>query len=416
MPESFIDTEKAAINRRRLDSLSELIEDHRSKVWQAANPAELLAEALPAMSSLNTAKELVDGASEMIGILALGATNADVPQSFIDAAIADQVAKLRGLLVDADPDGNLARSGEAEIRQTSPEEYATGTLVPGLHDASEEGGAEAVQDYWDDLTLEEKAAVITTSPEAIADLRQRGLIGLNEGELVLLKAMPINANGPQPPTGAGTDWVGDPLPTAEDVKTMTSEDLEAQWRTLAGDTWLCSVIQLGSVLPSAPNLNHAETAAIDGFGIGYDAGDSILTVVGYAQNGAKIGAQKIPPVAILATFADVLACRVKLGSGDAIDTTKVVNEDGEEVYASSDSDQKYIDRDGQPVHPDDLCRDLKKWKNDHSIENQDGEMILQPDSNYNWPEYPGYPYDADTAVHDYQVSAEDVLEQCSADQ
>jgi hypothetical protein len=88
----------------------------------------------------------------------------------------------------------------------------------------------------------------------------------------------------------------------------------------------------------------------------------------------------VPLLSLFAGLVDLGLCRLAVGSGYPIDTSRTVTEEGETVYAGSRSpSQPYMDRNGLPLDPDPRKRDEQMWRADHSVENG------------NWAPYPGFP-------------------------
>ena len=119
------------------------------------------------------------------------------------------------------------------------------------------------------------------------------------------------------------------------------------------------------------------TGTIDVAGVARDAVSLADTA---ATGGATIAGRGVPIAAITAAIADVLLCRLGVGSGASISTRKIVDEEGEEVYEGSRSRHKHQAANGEVLDPDPVRRDRQMWRVEHS--NEHG-FLMEP--------YPGYP-------------------------
>lgn len=156
---------------------------------------------------------------------------------------------------------------------------------------------------------------------------------------------------------------------AADVDTSTT-------RSFAGGTALCSAIQLASPIPSRPSTSGL-SGAIDGAAV---ARDVVSLADAAATAPSTITSQLVPIAALAAAISDILICRLGVGSGAPISTRKVVDDDGDEVYASSRSTHAYLDATGMPLDSDLRRRDRQVWDAEHR--NAAGH-VTEP--------YPGYP-------------------------
>lgn len=153
-------------------------------------------------------------------------------------------------------------------------------------------------------------------------------------------------------------------------------DAADEQRTFAGGTALCSAIQVASPIPARPSTGGV-TGAIDAAGIARDA----WSVADTAKRGtATIAGRSVPITSLAAAIADVLLCRLNVGSGAAISTRTIVDEDGQMVYESSRSPHKNLAANGEVLDPDPVRRDRQIWRIEHSNENG---FLMVP--------YPGYP-------------------------
>ncbi len=225
-----------------------------------------------------------------------------------------------------------------------------------------------VADYWDTLTDEQRMAAIVMSPGAVGDRFAAGRIDLADYEVFALQVHPIPDHGRQPVT-PGTDFAGIaiPLPNASNPDDVAPDD---EWRSFAGDSWLCDAIQLGSILPSRPD-NEVE-AYIDIIGTTHDAARTVST--------ATTPLEVFSPANWIGTFADISLCRLRVGSGAPISTNRVTLDTGEVVFEDSQSQNPYQVESGVPLSPDPRERDKQVWYAEHTLE--DG----------NWAPYPADQY------------------------
>ena len=146
-------------------------------------------------------------------------------------------------------------------------------------------------------------------------------------------------------------------------------------RSFAGGTALCSAIQVVSPIPARPSTSGV-TGAIDAAGVARDAGSLADTALG----GASIAGRSVPIATIAAAIADILLCRLRVGSGAPISTRTTVDEDGKQIYEGSRSPHAFMVASGEPLDTDPERRDRQMWRVEHS--NQNG-FAMEP--------YPGFP-------------------------
>ena len=146
-------------------------------------------------------------------------------------------------------------------------------------------------------------------------------------------------------------------------------------RSFAGETALCSAIQVVSPIPARPSTSGV-TGAIDAAGVARDVGSLADT----ALDGASIAGRSVPIATIAAAIADTLLCRLRVGSGAPISTRTTVDEDGKQIYEGSRSPHKFQTANGEPLDSDPVRRDRQMWRVEHR--NQNG-FETEP--------YPGFP-------------------------
>lgn len=249
-------------------------------------------------------------------------------------------------------------------------QYVTGAVL----DAGTPGQARA---YWKLLDDNAKDASVVLATASVSDRYLASDIELDQAQVFLLQTIPVPNRGRRPASGPNTDWAGVEIPKvapADEPKAPESEwAYDQELRSFFSGSVVCSAIQVLSVLPSRPGTDLAN-GAISAGGIVRDA----ATVGVPIGTGAASGPGVIAAAA--ATLADLGLCRLGVGSGAPIDTSRTVNDDGVEVYAGSrDPDQKHMTN-GQTLDSDPRLRDVQMWKHEHS--NQLG-YLMEP--------YPGFP-------------------------
>jgi hypothetical protein len=147
-------------------------------------------------------------------------------------------------------------------------------------------------------------------------------------------------------------------------------------RSFAGGSALCSAIQLASPIPSRPSTSGT-TGAIDAVGLARDAA-SLADVAATAP--ATVAGRAVPLATIAAALSDTLLCRLGVGSGAAISTRTIVDEEGEQVFEGSRSSHKNMDATGMTLDSNLVRRDLQMWNAEHR--NEQGFVTEK---------YPGYP-------------------------
>ncbi|MEO6651687.1 MAG: hypothetical protein ABIP17_03415, partial [Ilumatobacteraceae bacterium] len=245
---------------------------------------------------------------------------------------------------------------------------------------------EQARTYW--LLLDEGAkdrAIVEATPP-VSDRYLAGEIWLDLAQIFLMQTVTIPSQGRRPASGPNTDWAGVEIPKAAPADDLTAP--ESEWaydqelRAFLGGSVVCSAIQVLSAIPSKPGTDRANGAIAAG-GIIRDAANAHIPIGSGAASGPGVLA------AVAMTLADVALCRLGVGSGAPIDTSRVVNDNGVEVYAGSrDPDQKYMTN-GLPLDSDPQRRDEQMWRSEHS--NQLG-YLMEP--------YPGFPaYGVNTPGH-----------------
>ncbi len=229
---------------------------------------------------------------------------------------------------------------------------------------------EQAEEYWDLLSPEQRLAVIVVEPGSVSDHHIPGNIDLVPHEVFALQIQPILPGG-RAPSVAGADYAGVAIPPPG---TPTSADVEVpedgEWRSVAGGTVICDLIQFGSVLPTRPDSDR-EIAA--------DTAKRVADGVDIART-ATTPVKAFSPSTYLATLADIGLCRLRPGSGDPISSDRVLDDDGEMVYESSRSPtQPNMDSMGVTLHPDLTIRDKQVWQAEFPL----GTPEYRP--------YPGFP-------------------------
>ena len=159
--------------------------------------------------------------------------------------------------------------------------------------------------------------------------------------------------------------------------------IDAELRSFAGGTALCSAIQVVSPIPARPSTSGV-TGAIDAAGVARDIGSLADTAAG----GAALAGRSAPIATIAAAIADTVLCRLRVGSGAPISTRTTVDEDGEQVYEGSRSPHQFMVDSGEPLDPDPVRRDRQMWRVEHR--NQNG-FETEP-----YPGFPAYEVNAPT--------------------
>lgn len=170
---------------------------------------------------------------------------------------------------------------------------------------------------------------------------------------------------------------------AEEATVADRRLLGGELRSFAGGTALCSAIQLASPIPARPSTDGV-TGAIDAAGVARDA----ISLADTAAAPVTLAGRSAPIVTLAAALADTVLCRLRVGSGAAISTRTTVNDDGDQVYEGSRSQQKFMNRAALPLDTDLAVRDRQMWNAEHA--NEHGLVLEQ---------YPGYPA--------YEVNAPD---------
>lgn len=166
---------------------------------------------------------------------------------------------------------------------------------------------------------------------------------------------------------------------AERAEQVTAADRLAPDDTrssLAGGTVVCSAIGLFSPIPARPSTSGA-TGVIDTTAMARDAAALVETAM---SGSVTLAARTVPLVSIVAALADLALCHLGTGSGAAISTRRIVDEEGELVYEGSRSGHPFQDDTGAPLSPDLTVRDREMWNVEHR--NELG-YVTDP--------YPGYP-------------------------
>lgn len=183
------------------------------------------------------------------------------------------------------------------------------------------------------------------------------------------------------PATAAADRVVEQVGVAATLLTRRADavrqaDAEAATtRPFAGGTALCSIIQAASPIPSPPSTTGV-TGAIDGIAVARD----VISLADAAAGPATITGRLVPIATLAAAISDILLCRLGVGSGAAISTRKIVDDDGNEVYESSRSAHANVTDVGEPLDPDPRRRDRQVWNAEHR---NDLGYVTEP--------YPGYP-------------------------
>lgn len=239
---------------------------------------------------------------------------------------------------------------------------------------------ELVDDYWRLLGDDERFAVIQVKPGSVSDHVLSGRLVLDEVEELALVVQPLVVLPPPylsrlPTSGAGTDWLGQRVPTTAgldiDPDTIVRNDPRNEGGGIAfmPDNVVCTAIQAVSIIPSRPDPSVGGAAA---FGV---------TVASTAWTATRAGAtpvKLVSPASWIATAADLGLCRFEMGSGAPISTQRVLDDTGTIVYEDSRSPtQPYMDTHGLPLSPDLEIRDKDRWNLEHQ--------------GANWQPYPGYP-------------------------
>lgn len=244
---------------------------------------------------------------------------------------------------------------------------AANVTGPVLDAATPEQAAE----YWRLLSESGQDLAIDFATPSVSDRYQAGVIDLDEFQVIALRGQPLPSSGRGPSSGPGTDWAGTTIPEDEHVVWAYDADPEP-----FADGWICSVIQIGSPVP-AP-------FSTDPFGASADAVGTADQIRDLAKNGSVLipstAARSVPLLNIFVGAIDVGLCRLGVGSGYPIDTSRTVDDRGDEVYAGSRSPtQRNMDLNGLPLSPDPRQRDEQMWRAEH-----DGDP--EP-----WAPYPGFP-------------------------
>lgn len=359
------------------DAFKTCLTDTRSKLamgfetWPPAQLAiELHDELRGAAAVLRTRAEmaeLADAGQSFEHLLQIYDSQLDLLNGGLDDGIgasggdADRRAQMERL---AFPNGVPAQPERVHM---DPDAWrAENVTAIALRDMSGPNAAE----YWNTLTDEQKIAAIVMAPATVGDRYVGDDISLADHEVFALQLQTIPDNGPQPRL-PGTDYAGVPIP----LPNVSSTDGPApgpddDFRSFAGDSWLCGVIQYNSILPSRPD-SELDVYADTGKAI-YDIGQTART----ATTPLKI----FSPSTYVATLADIGLCRLRVGSGAPISTNRVTTETGEVVYEDSQSQNPYQVKSGVPLHPDPKVRDEQVWYEEHRVEN--GNFEMYPEDQY----------------------------------
>jgi hypothetical protein len=157
----------------------------------------------------------------------------------------------------------------------------------------------------------------------------------------------------------------------------------AELAPFAGGSALCSAIQFFSPIPSRPSTTGT-AGAIDAAGVARDVGSLAASAAA-----PTIAGRTVPLASIVAAVADVVLCRAGVGSGAAISTRKIVDEDGKEVFEGSRSSHAYVVESGVTLSPNLVQRDRDMWNAEHT--HSKSGLVLEP-----YPGYPAYEVNAPT--------------------
>ncbi len=253
-------------------------------------------------------------------------------------------------------------------------EHVTGAVLARLD------GHLAAQ-YWDVLDDDSRFATIQVQPASVSGHVIAGHLELSRVERMTLLVQPVPV-GTAPISGAGTDWLGQPIPAmaGQDGSMIVRLDPttdDGGGIAIVPENWACVAVQSWSLIPSRPDESVGGVAAS-----ARGAAEIGFTTVKAGASSVKL----LTPTAWAATFADLALCRFEMGSADPISTKRVWDDD-RQVMVYEDSRNEHhanLTQHGLPVPPRDADRDEQRWIEEHRTEPYPG-----------YPAYPEYAPEAD---------------------